>query len=67
MFTLHIIVLSVLQDVQDVLRGDFISPVMNKLRLLLKLEDIDAIDYENHAFKQVFSFTLSPFSSVAVG
>jgi len=50
-----------------VLRSDFISPVMNKLRFLLELEDIDAINYENHAFKQVFSFTLSPLSSVAVG
>jgi len=63
-FTLRITVLSV---VQKVLRSDFISPVINKLPLLLEVEDIGSINYENHAFKQVLSFTLSPLSSVAVG
>jgi len=49
------------------LRSDFINPVINTLPLLLELEDIRAINYENHAYKQVFSFTLPLLSSVAVG
>jgi len=53
--------------VQAVLRSDFVSPVINKLPLLLELEDIGAINYVSHAFKQVFSFTLRPLSSVAFG